>query len=309
MRRTEPPLRLLAAACGLALIVGLWQVPASAAPRRGAILAVGAESQYANVIGQIGGRAVRVTAVLRNPNTDPHSFESSPSVARQIASARLIVQNGLGYDAFMNDIERATPSPGRRIVTVQRLLGLPDSTPNPHLWYSPRTMPAVARAIETALAAIAPSERQYFAANLVRFERSLGPWRRAIASFRRAHRAIAVAVSEPVADDLLNALGVRIATPFRLQADLMNGVDPAPEDIALQTNLFAQHRVRAFVYNAQVVDPVTAAFRAAAERAHVPIVAVYETMPEPGYDYQRWMLAEVRALERAVSARRSTERL
>ena len=31
----------------------------------------------------------------------------------------------------------------------------------------------------------------------------------------------------------------------------------------------------------------------------MPVVGVYETMP-PGYDYQSWMLAEVRALERAV---------
>ena len=39
------------------------------------------------------------------------------------------------------------------------------------------------------------------------------------------------------------------------------------------------------------------------------MVGVYETMPEPGYDYQSWMLAEVQALERAVADGVSTERL
>ena len=44
--------------------------------------AVGAENEYANVIEQIGGRYVKVTAIESNPNTDPHTFEASPSVAR-----------------------------------------------------------------------------------------------------------------------------------------------------------------------------------------------------------------------------------
>ena len=52
-----------------------------------AIVAVGAENEYANVICQIGGRYVRVTAIESNPNTDPHSFEASPSVAQAVSSA------------------------------------------------------------------------------------------------------------------------------------------------------------------------------------------------------------------------------
>jgi len=32
-------------------------------------------------------------------------------------------------------------------------------------------------------------------------------------------------------------------------------------------------------------------------------------MPAPGYDYQSWMLAEVRALHRALAEGRSTEKL
>ena len=42
------------------------------------INAVGAENEYANVLGQIGGRYVHVSAILDNPNTDPHTFEASP---------------------------------------------------------------------------------------------------------------------------------------------------------------------------------------------------------------------------------------
>ena len=50
------------------------------------IQAVGAENEYANVIAQIGGRYVTVTAIMSNPNTDPHTFEASPSVARSVSA-------------------------------------------------------------------------------------------------------------------------------------------------------------------------------------------------------------------------------
>ena len=83
------------------------------------------------MIQQIGGKYVQVTAIMSNPNTDPHTFEASPAVAREISNASLIVQNGVGYDTWASDIEKAVPASSRKIVDVQQLLGLPDSTPEP----------------------------------------------------------------------------------------------------------------------------------------------------------------------------------
>jgi zinc/manganese transport system substrate-binding protein len=270
---------------------------------------VGAENEYANVIGQIGGRYVKVSSVLDNPSTDPHTFESSPSVAEAVSTAQLVVQNGLGYDTFMNKIESAVPGTRRGVITVQTLLHLPDSTPNPHLWYSPGTMPAVARAVATALGRLSPDHAAYFTANAETFDKSLAPWLRAIAAFKQKYAGVPVATTEPVADYLLQAMGADDLTPFGMQADIMNGVDPSPQDITLQDNLFTGHKVKAFVYNQQVVDSLTTSFRASAQKAGIPVVGVYETMPTPGYDYQTWMLAEVDAIQKAVADKVSTERL
>jgi zinc/manganese transport system substrate-binding protein len=112
-----------------------------------------------------------------------------------------------------------------------------------------------------------------------------------------------------VADYLLSALGLDNLTPFRFQADIMNGVDPSPEDIALQQSFFTTHQVRVFCYNAQVSSSVTAALRTLAQKSHVPVVAVYETMPTPGYDYQSWMKAEIDALTKALVSQQSTKEL
>jgi zinc/manganese transport system substrate-binding protein len=291
---------LLAAACS----------PAAGSPAPGgAIVAVGAENEYANVISQIGGKYVHVTAILKNPNTDPHSFESSPSVAQTVGSAELVVQNGVGYDSWMDKIEAATPSSTRKVIDVQQLLRLPDSTPNPHLWYAPATMPAVARAIAADLAALRPAHAAVFKANLARFDASLRPWYQALAHVKASYPGTPVATTEPVGDYMLQAAGARNLTPFRFQQDIMNGVDPAPQDVSLETSLFSGHKVRVFLYNEQVTSTLTESFLGLAHKYGIPVVALYETMPAPGYDYQTWMLAEVQALQKAVAGKITTARL
>jgi zinc/manganese transport system substrate-binding protein len=279
-----------------------------AAGSEGKISAVGAENEYANVIEQIGGKYVDVSAVLSDPNTDPHSFEASASIAKQVAGADVVVQNGLGYDSWMEKIESASSSDSRDVIDVQELLGLPDSTPNPHLWYKPETMPAVAKQLVSDFSEIQPENKSYFEANLKKFEASMEPWLTSLKEFSSKHPGAAVATTEPVADYLLEAAGIDNLTPFTMQADVMNDADPAPQAVALQESFFSEKKADAFVYNQQVTDSITEKFLGSAKSNEVPVVGVYETMPE-GFTYQRWMEAETKALEEAVASGKSTEEL
>jgi zinc/manganese transport system substrate-binding protein len=246
---------------------------------------------------------------MSNPNTDPHTFEASAATGRLVNAAQLVVQNGLGYDSFMDTLENAVPDSGRRTIVVQKLLGRPDSTPNPHLWYDPATMPAVAAAVAEDLAAIQPSHAAYFKANAKAFTNSLSAWIDAIGTFKQHYPGTPVATTEPVADYLLAALGADNRTPWAFQADVMNGTDPSAQDVAVERSLFTKHEVKVFLYNQQVTDSLTESFIALARANHIPVVGVYETMPEPGYRYQSWMLAEVRALRNAVADHVSSEHL
>ncbi|HEY1607939.1 MAG TPA: zinc ABC transporter substrate-binding protein, partial [Paraburkholderia sp.] len=192
---------------------------------------------------------------------------------------------------------------------VQHLLGLPDSTRNPHLWYDPKTMPAVANAVADDLSALQPAQTQYFHANAKKFDASLKLWLAAVASFKAHYGKTPVAVTEPVGDYLLQAAGADIATPFSLEAAIMNGTDPAPQDVSAQNRLFTDHKVKVFVYNQQVTDTLTQSFLKLARENGIPVVGVYETMPTPGFNYQSWMLDEVNALHKAVADKTSTETL
>jgi zinc/manganese transport system substrate-binding protein len=292
---------LLASACSSAL--------GSTHAAAGVIVAVGAENEYANVISQVGGKYVQASAIMSNPNTDPHTFEASASVARTVSEAQLVVQNGVGYDTFMNTIENAAPNSARKVIVVQNLLGLPAGTPNPHLWYKPSTMPAVANAIAADLEAIQPAHASYFKVNAAAFTASLTAWNNAIAAFAAKYPNTPVATTEPVADYMLQAAGADNLTPFAFQADIMNGTDPSAQDVAIERSLFTQHKVKVFLYNQQVTDTLTESFITLAQQNNIPVVGVYETMPVPGYDYQSWMLTEVQDLTKAVADHISTEHL
>jgi zinc/manganese transport system substrate-binding protein len=273
------------------------------------IVAVSAENEYADVVSQIGGKYVTSDALMSNPNTDPHTFEASQSVAQEVNSAQLVVQNGVGYDDFMQTIENAAGNGSTKVIDVQKLLGLPDSTPNPHLWYKPTTMPAVANAIAADLSAIQPDHASYFKANAAKFVASLDAETQAINTFKDKYAGNAVATTEPVADYLLTALEINNDTPWTFQADIMNGVDPSPQNVATEKSLFTQRKVKIFVYNQQVTDPLTESLITLARDNHIPVVGVYETMPTPGYDYQSWMLAEIAAFTKALGSGVSTQHL
>lgn len=287
----------IAAIVVAAIIASAGRAPA--AQTKGPIKVVGIESQYANVLQQIGGRYVTATAIETDPNVDPHSFEISPRIARRIAAASLIVENGLGYDGWAARMIASAPGSGRQVIDVQHLLGLPSSTPNPHLWYAPKTMPAVAQAVADDLARIDLAHAAYFDANVKTFDASLQPWYAAIASFKVHNAGTQVAVTEPVSNYLLQAMGADIETPVSLQVAIMNGTDPSPQDVAAMDRSLRRRRVKVLVYNQQVTDPLTRSLLSLARNNGIPVVGVYETMPV-GDTYQSWMLGEVRALTKAV---------
>jgi len=135
-----------------------------------------------------------------------------------------------------------------------------------------------------------------YAANERAFDASLQPWVSALAAVKQKYAGTPVAVTEPVADYMLQAAGLKIATPFSLQAAIMNGTDPAPQDVSAQQALLGSGGVKMFVYNQQVTDALTVSFLATAKTGKIPVLGVYELMPAGAKDYQDWMESETAEL-------------
>jgi zinc/manganese transport system substrate-binding protein len=293
------------AAARLALAVGLPAFVAlatsgTALAQQARFNVVAAENFYGDVAKQIGGDYVDVTAILSNPDQDPHLFEASPKTARALQHAALVVYNGADYDPWMDKLLAASPNAKRTVIAAASLVGA-KSGDNPHLWYKPQTMPAVARAVSTALSAADPAHRPQYEANLARFIRSLAPMEARIEQLHQSYAGAPVTATEPVAGYLCDALGLSMRNA-RFQLSVMNDTEPAASDIVRFEQDLRGKRVRVLIYNAQAVSKLTARMLALAKHAGVPIVSVTETQPA-GKTYQEWMSGQIDALARALGNR------
>ncbi|HLY12793.1 MAG TPA: zinc ABC transporter substrate-binding protein [Candidatus Limnocylindrales bacterium] len=267
----------------------------SAAP----IPVLGTENFYADLLAQIGGARVTATSLLNDPNADPHAFESSTQAALAVADAQLVIVNGLGYDAFMDKLLAASPSSSRSVINVQQLLGLADGA-NAHIWYDPATMPAVAAKVAAALDAIDPGNAFYFNAREALYVASLQPVTAKIAAMKTHFGGTPVAFTEPVAGYLAAAIGLRVLTPEGFQKSIEDGTDPAPADVAAESDLLTGKQVKVLLYNSQVTSPITTQMHDLAVANGIPVVGVAETIPAAYSDYVSWQLGQLDQLDQAL---------
>ena len=265
----------------------------------GRVVAVAGENFYGDRVSRVGGDLVSVTSILSDPNVDPHTYETSPQNAQQVADATLVVENGLGYDTFLEHLIGSSPRSDRKIVDAQQLLGLGDGV-NPHIWYEPGTMPKVARAVADALEALRPGSKAMIEANLATYLDSFAPLTAKIAEIKSRYPATPVAYTEPVAAYLLAALGFPVLTPPGFARSIENGTDPAPSDVAAQQDLLTGHQVKVLVYNSQATSPVTETIKSLAGQSGISVVGVSETMPSGGAGFVAWQLAQLNAIESAL---------
>jgi len=263
------------------------------------IKVIGAENFYADLLSQVGGARVAASSLLNDPNADPHAFESSPADAAQVADARLVIENGLGYDSFMDKLLAASPSSGRIVINVQQLLGMPDGA-NAHVWYDPATMPRVAAAAASALAVLDPANGSYFSARAALYVDSLKPLVAKIAAMNNRFNGVPVAFTEPVAGYLADAIGLKVLTPEGFQKSIEDGTDPAPIDVAGETDLLTKKLVRVLIYNSQVTTPITSQMHDLAVANGIPVAGVAETIPATYGDFQDWQLGQLTELEQAL---------
>jgi zinc/manganese transport system substrate-binding protein len=278
----------------------LTVLPTASAPIRAAepIPVVAAENFYGDVARQIGGAHVRVTSILSNPDEDPHLFEASPSVARALSAARIVVYNGIDYDPWVGKLLAAASGRNRETIVVAALIGKKTGD-NPHIWYDPATMPALAQALADDLGRADPAGRSAFQQRLARFARSMMPVTAKIAALRKRLSGTPVTATEPIFGYMFKALGMRVRNRD-FQRAVMNNTEPSASAVAAFENDLATHRVKLLVYNSQASDPVAERMMKLAKASRIPVVAATETEP-PGKTYQTWMLGELDAVDRALA--------
>jgi zinc/manganese transport system substrate-binding protein len=276
------------------MIVVLGAAPAWAA---GPIPIVAAENFYGDVAQQIGSTHVTVTSILNNPDEDPHLFEVSPSVARAMTGARIVIYSGIDYDPWVAKLLGAARGADRQSIDVAALIGKKGGD-NPHIWYDPHTMLALAKVLAGELSALDPADRLDYAEHLARFQQSIKPIQAKIASLRARLAGTPVTATEPVFGYMFAALGMKVRNQA-FQLSVMNNTEPSASDVAAFESDLRNHRVKLLVYNSQASDPTAEHMMKLAKASHIPVVGAAETEP-PGKTYQEWMTSELDDVDQAL---------
>ncbi len=275
------------ALCGLA-------APALADP----VKVVAAENFYGDMARQIGGANVAVTSILSNPDDDPHLFEASPSTAKALSDARVVIVNGVGYDPWMEKLLSAHNAPGRKEIVVGKLVGHKPGD-NPHLWYDPAYMKAAGKALVADLAAVDPAHKADYEQGYAKFVDALKPLDDKIAMMRKSYAGQPVTASEPVFGYQAKLIGLNVHNEKYALA-IMNNAEPTPSEVAAFENDLKRKKVKAMLYNAQASEPAVAKLVQMAKDNDIPVVGVSETEPANS-SYQEWMMGQLNALDKALA--------
>lgn len=274
-------------------------LPADAADAAdGKIVLVAAQNFYGDIARQIGGDRVAVTSIMSNPDQDPHLFETTPGVVRQIADARIVIVNGANYDPWMEKLIAAAPRPGRTVISAAQLIDA-KAGGNPHLWYAPDTMPAVAKAIAAALSQVDAGHAAEYSERLARTLADLDRVAQRVAQIKAKHAGKPVTATEPVFGLMAEALGLTMRNQ-NFQLAMMNDTEPSARDVAAFEDDLKNGKVKALIYNKQVSEKLTERMLAIAGKAKVPVVGVTETQPA-NVTFEDWMLGELNALDKALT--------
>ncbi|HET8910608.1 MAG TPA: zinc ABC transporter substrate-binding protein [Ktedonobacteraceae bacterium] len=262
------------------------------------ISVVAAENFYGDIVKQLGGTHVSVTSILTDPTVDPHQYESNVQNAIAVSKAQLVIENGEGYDSWMDKLLSAAPADNRTVLIGSDLAHykLPH---NPHVWYGVENVRTIAQAITADLKKRDSQDSAYFDAQASAFGQSLDQLQQRITSFKAKYAGTPVGLTEDIFLYQAEPLGLNVLTPAELQQAVAEGNDPPAQSVIIANSQITQHQIKVLIYNLQTVTPVTTNLQNAALKQHIPIVGVTETMPTSGH-YQQWMLTQLQQLENAI---------
>jgi zinc/manganese transport system substrate-binding protein len=254
--------------------------------------------QWGDIVSELGGACTNVKTVLAGSSVDPHDYEPSPSDAASFTGARLVVVNGAGYDTWASKLAAGSAG-GAAVVSAAAVTKTPDGA-NPHLWYLPSAVTAVADAVTAELGKLDPQAGDYFSQRRSQFTAAMSPYTGLIDKIKAGAAGKSYAATETVFDYQAQALGLVNKTPAGYQRASANESDPSPGDIDAFRNALAAHQIAVLIYNTQTQGSIPEQIRSAAQQAGVPVVEVTETVPPGQTSFEGWQYAQLVALGKAL---------
>ncbi len=294
---------------GIAIIAVIAYVlavrhPASSEPaaQSGTLKVVAAENFWGGLVSQIGGSHIEVLRIVSDPNADPHEYESNAATARSVATADYVIENGAGYDGWMDKLLSAGSDPNRIVLNVADFLGKKPGD-NPHFWYNPEYVNKVVQRIEADLSKLDPADAPYYADQYAKLASSLAVYQARISDIKNRFAGTQVAATEDIFAYLAQASGLDLVSPLEFIQAVAEGNSPSPASVVEFENQLKGGKVRILVYNEQTVTPLTDNVKKLAAAEGIPVVGITETINPPNLSFEDWMDGEITSIENALQSK------
>jgi zinc/manganese transport system substrate-binding protein len=284
------------------LLAGCAAGTASPNPSTGKIDVVASTNVWGSLASTVGGDDVSVTSFIDDPSKDPHEYEANGQNQLAISRAAVVIENGGGYDDFVDTMLKASPSKAAVVLNAVKISGLsaPGGDLNEHVWYDFPTVTKVIDKMEAAFSRARPAEESVFTANADKLKNSIAGLQAKESALKAQYSGVGVSITEPVPLYMLNAIGLDNKTPAAFSKAIEDDSDASPEVLQQAIDLYSSHSVKLLAYNEQTTGAQTEAVLSAAKNNGIAVVPVTETLPS-GRTYLSWMSGNLDAITAALA--------
>lgn len=274
----------------------------------GQLTVVASTNVWGSIAQAIGGDAVSVTSLIDSSAQDPHEFEATARDQLAVNDAQLILENGGGYDDFVDTmLDAAEENSARVVLNAVDNSGLDTGDSgegefNEHVWYSFPTVDAVAQQLANELASLDPDNADTFQSNYEEFSGELDQLTSRLDGIAADHGGAHVLITEPVPLYLLEAAGLVNETPDEFSEAVEEGTDVPALVLEEVKGLLDSGNIVLLAYNEQTVTNQTEAVLDQATADGVPVVSFAETLPDGVTDYIDWMTTTIDTVEEALNS-------
>lgn len=326
----KPVIALALASVAALTLAGCSTTPAAGEGGDDTITVVASTNVYGDIAAQIGGDRVDVTSIISSATQDPHSYEATARDRLTVQKADLVIENGGGYDAFIDTLLQDAKDP-HVVTAVEYSHDFPGNEGheaegdeaehdhdhaedaegheghnhiegfNEHVWFDPHTMIHVVEAIADELTELDPDGKADFMANAAALTADLEGFEADLAGLQAQAEGVNVFITEPLPGYLAAAAGLTDVTPEGFAESVEEGTDVAPAVLLEALNVIDSGEVGAVLTNAQTGGSETERVEAAAKDAGIPVVAFTELL-EDGSSYSEWMSDAIQSLAAAIQS-------
>ena len=277
---------------------------------------------WGSVAKAVGGDKVNVIVGVDDLSQDPHDYQATAIDKLNITKSAVMLVNGGGYDDWgMSLAESVSHKPV--VINAVALSGLSPNTDNAadesagehqhdtqheiktahpqpsdhphvhgdfneHVFFSLDTAKKVAEAVNKQLAATSPANQAIYAKNTQHFIQQIDALKVKAKQIGQ-QKAITAFATEPVTGYLLADMSIKDVTPkaYDVQSETDAGV--SVKVLNDSKSLLSNKQVGLLVVNAQTEDATSKQLITLAKASTVPVVAVYETLPDGVTSYTQFI--------------------